>query len=286
MKESTPSTLTDSLRESLQGARKGFLRATFRATFRAAFKASLPVLLGYTTIGLAFGLVLVGAGLPWWLSPLMAIMVYAGAAQFMGVGLLASGAGLAEIGLLTLLMNARHAVYGLSLLGPFSGSGRWKPYLVFGLTDETYGLLTTIKPPVDIPPARFYGLITALNQSYWVSGCLVGSLIGSALPFDTTGLDFALTALFVVLLVEQLRVVKRPQPYMVACLAGGTAFFLAAPRDFLLVAISLSIGILALLRPQLDKNLNPQGHLNTQRERHGDTQDPEAASKPEGKATR
>lgn len=233
------------LTSSLKGSRRNALRA--------AFQASLPVLLGYTTIGLAFGLVLVGAGLPWWLSPLMAIMVYAGAAQFMGVGLLASGAGLAEIGLLTLLMNARHAVYGLSLLVPFSGSGRWKPYLVFGLTDETYGLLTTVKPPSDVHPASFYGLITALNQSYWVTGCLIGAMIGSALPFDTTGLDFALTALFVVLLMEQLRVVKRPEPYLAACLAGAAAFFLAAPRDFLLVAISLSIGILTLLRRQLDK---------------------------------
>jgi 4-azaleucine resistance transporter AzlC len=239
MEDPTPQVTADYHKDSL------------RRAFKAAFQASLPVLLGYTTIGLAFGLVLVGAGLPWWLSPLMAVMVYAGAAQFMGVGLLASGAGLAEIGLLTLLMNARHAVYGLSLLGPFSGSGRWKPYLIFGLTDETYGLLTTVKPPAEVEPARFYGLVTALNQSYWVTGCLAGSLVGSALPFDTTGLDFALTALFVVLLVEQLRVVKRPEPYLAALAAGGLAFLLAAPRDFLLVAISLAIGILALLGKRL-----------------------------------
>lgn len=228
------------------------------SAFRAAFKAGLPVLLGYTTIGLAFGLVLVGAGLPWWLSPLMALTVYAGAAQFMGVGLLASGAGLAEIGLLTLLMNARHAVYGLSLLEQFSNSGRWKPYLIFGLTDETYGLLTTVKPPAEVVPERFYGFITALNQSYWFLGCLVGSLLGSALPFDTTGLDFALTALFVVLLVEQVRVVKRPEPYLVAGLAGGVAFFLGAPRDFLLIAIGLSIGLLTLLRKRLDRPADAQ----------------------------
>lgn len=249
MKESTPTSPAGSPR----GFRKTSHRGTLQTAFRSAFKASLPVLLGYTTIGLAFGLILVGAGLPWWLSPLMAIMVYAGAAQFMGVGLLASGAGLAEIGLLTLLMNARHAVYGLSLLEAFSDSGRWKPYLVFGLTDETYGLLTTVKPPAEVQPAHFYGLITALNQSYWVTGCLVGSLVGSALPFDTTGLDFALTALFVVLLMEQLRVVKRPEPYLAALAAGGAAFLLAAPRDFLLVAISLAIGILAFLRKHLDK---------------------------------
>ncbi|MBL8968045.1 MAG: AzlC family ABC transporter permease [Spirochaetaceae bacterium] len=217
----------------------------------AAFRASLPVLLGYTTIGLAFGLVLVGAGLPWWLSPLMALVVYAGAAQFMGVGLVAGGAGLAEIGLLTLLMNARHAVYGLSLLGKFSGAGRLKPYLVFGLTDETYGLLTTVEPPRGADPIHFYAALTALDQCYWFLGCLAGAILGAALPFDTTGLDFALTALFVVLLVEQIRAQRRPEPYLAALAAGALAYFLVDPRDFLLASLALAIGGLLLLRGRL-----------------------------------
>lgn len=223
-----------------------------RGVLPAAFRASFPVLLGYTTIGLAFGLVLVGAGLPWWLSPLMAVFVYAGAAQFMGVGLIAGGVGIAELGLLTLLMNARHAVYGLSLLERFKGAGRRKPYLVFGLTDETYGLLTTVTPPPGADKIRFYALVTALDQAYWVAGCSGGALLGKALPFDTRGLDFALTALFVVLLVEQLRSVRRAEPYLVALCAGAAAYLLASPRDFLVVSLSLAVGGLALLRGRLE----------------------------------
>jgi len=223
----------------------------------AAFKASIPVLLGYTTLGLAFGLTLVAAGLPWWLSPVMAIFIFAGAAQFMAIGLLQSGTGLLEIALLTLLLNGRHAVYGLSLLGPFRSAGKWKPYLIFGLTDETYGLLTTVKAPPQVDQTKFFAAVTGLNQSYWVIGCTAGSLVGSALTFDTTGLDFALTALFIVLLVEQIRAVKQWEPYLAAALACVIALAVS-PRNFLLVALAIATGILALLRGKIEQRDKPR----------------------------
>jgi len=216
-----------------------------------AMKASVPVLLGYVTLGIAFGLTLVAADFPWWLAPIMAVFVYAGAAQFMAIGLLQQGANLAEIALLTFLMNARHMVYGLSLLKPFSQSGAWKPYLVFGLTDETYGLLTTIKTPPTVDETKFCAAVTMLNQSYWILGCTIGALVGSALRFDTTGLDFALTALFIVLLVEQMRVVKQPEPYIATLVACFVALFVS-PRNFLLVALALATGIMALLRGRVE----------------------------------
>ena len=209
------------------------------------------MLLGYITLGIAFGLTLVAAGLPWWLAPCMALVIYAGAAQFMAVGLIQSGTGLLEIALLTLILNARHMVYGLSLLEPFSKAGRWKPYLIFGLTDETYGLLTTIEPPVDLDRTRFYAAITALNQVYWFVGCSIGSLMGSALTFDITGLDFALTALFIVLLVDQARTIRKPEPYFAALLGCILALFIS-PKNFLLVALVISTGALALLRERIE----------------------------------
>jgi 4-azaleucine resistance transporter AzlC len=214
------------------------------------------VLLGYTTLGLAFGLTLVAAGLPWWLSPVMAVFIFAGAAQFMAIGLLQRGVGLVEIGLLTLLLNVRHAVYGLSLLGPFRSAGRWKPYLIFGLTDETYGLLTTVKAPAQVDEVAFFAAVTGLNQSYWVIGCTAGSLVGSTLTLDTTGLDFALTALFIVLLVEQTRAVKRWEPYLAAASACVAAFFVS-PRNFLLVALAVATGVLALLRGKIEQSAAP-----------------------------
>lgn len=222
-----------------------------RITTRAAFKASIPVLLGYVSLGMAFGLVLADAGLPWWLSPLMAIFVYAGAGQFMALGLIAAGSSVLEIGLLTLLINARHAVYGLSVLDKFKGTGARKPYLIFGLTDETFALISTVVPPEGVKPEDFYLGLTALDQLYWVAGCTAGALLGKALPFESKGLEFSLTALFVVLLVEQIKSVRRVEPYALALGASLLAFALGASRDFYLIALLLSLGGLALFHKRL-----------------------------------
>lgn len=223
-----------------------------RAALGAAFRASVPVLLGYISIGLAYGLVLVGSGLPWWLAPLSALVVYAGAAQFMGIGLLSSGAGILEIALLTLLMNARHMVYGLSMLSRYAHTGRFKPYLVFSLTDETYGLLTTIDPPQGVEPKTFYTAISALNQSYWFLGCSLGALLGHALPIRVEGLDFALSALFTVLLVEQIKTLRAWEPYLAAALGAAIAYLVASPRDFLLISLLIALGLLTLMRTRLE----------------------------------
>jgi 4-azaleucine resistance transporter AzlC len=220
------------------------------STFKAAFVASFPVLLGYVTIGIAFGLLLVKSGQPWWLATVMSLIVFAGAAQFMSVALLAAGTGIAEIAVLTFLINARHMVYGLSLLDRFAPCRRFKAYLVFALTDETYGILTTVKPPEgssssDEDREAFYAAVSALDQSYWVFGSTLGALIGGIIPFDTRGIDFALTALFIVLLVEQVRSVRRAAPYLVATAASGAALLLVGPGNFLVVAILAAIaGIL------------------------------------------
>jgi 4-azaleucine resistance transporter AzlC len=220
------------------------------SVFGAAFKASVPVLLGYLTIGIAFGLLLAKSGHPWWLATIMSLVVFAGAAQFMAVGLLASGTGIAQIALLTFLLNARHMVYGLSLLDRFAACRRFKAYLVFALTDETYGILTTVEPPAGAASSAeereaFYAAVSALDQSYWVAGSTLGALAGGLIPFDARGIDFALTALFIVLLVEQIRAVRRSAPYLVATAASGLALLLVGPANFLVVAILASIaGIL------------------------------------------
>jgi len=227
-------------------------RDEWRRVLPLAVRTSIPVLLGYVPLGIAFGLTLVAAGFPWWLSPIMGIFIFAGAAQFMAIGLMQQGTGIFEIALFTLLMNARHIVYGLSMLVPFSKSGSWKPYLIFGLTDETYGLLTTVRPPQNVDETKFYAATTALNHLYWVVGCTLGAFVGSALTLDTTGLDFALTALFIVLLVEQIRSVRRFEPYVAALVACGVAL-LVSPQNFLLIALALAIGFLALLRPRIEK---------------------------------
>ena len=116
-------------------------RFSRKKLFLSAFKYSFPVLLGYSTIGIAFGLVLSGAGYPWPLALVMGLWMYAGAGQFIAVGLFAAGSSLWEVCLVQLVVNARHMAYGLSMLKRFSAAGRFRPYLIFSLTDETFALL-------------------------------------------------------------------------------------------------------------------------------------------------
>lgn len=225
----------------------------FRTALRAALPATFPVFLGYTTIGAAFGLLLASSGLPLWAAPAMSLFVYAGAAQFMGVGLIASGAGLAEIAAATFLLNLRHMVYGLSFLELYSKAGRRKPYLVFTLTDETYALLSTISVPAGVEPDRFRFWVSALNQSYWFLGTLIGTLAGGLASFDTRGLEFSLTALFIVLLIEQTRKVRTALPYLASGACAVAAYLLLGPARMLLPAIGAAGILLFALRERLER---------------------------------
>ena len=185
-----------------------------RRNFLAVFKLTLPVLSGYITLGIAFGLMVVTTGYPFWVAPFTSIVLYAGASQFLAIGLCAAGAPISTIVLSVFVLNLRHAVYGLSLLGEFRRSGKWRPYLIFSLSDETYALLTGCPGPEALAPrmkeGSFYGAIALLDQSYWVLGTVIGAAAGSLLPMDFAGVEFALTALFAVMLLDQL---KRLSPH-------------------------------------------------------------------------
>ncbi|MCB1856647.1 MAG: AzlC family ABC transporter permease [Gammaproteobacteria bacterium] len=211
----------------------------------AAWRASLPVMFGYVPLGMAFGILFQDLGYPWYLATLMGLLVYAGAAQFMAVGLLAAHAGLIEIAVSTFALNLRHVFFGLSMLDRYRCSGLKKLYLIFGLTDETYSLATSATPPVAGDPSDYYFAITALNQSYWVVGCTLGAITGSAVEFDSTGMEFALTALFLVLLLEQWKAVRTVFPFLVAASCGLIAL-IYFKTQMLLVSISLSLILLVL----------------------------------------
>ncbi len=214
---------------------------------RSALKISLPILFGFLPLGIAFGLLFQELGYPWYFASLMGIFVYAGAAQFMAIGLISSGVGLLEIAISTFFLNSRHMFYGLPFLEDF---GKWnlrKLYLIFGLTDETYALLTSIKVPKNLTKKHYYFFITLFAQIYWVLGCTIGALTANAWSFNTNGMEFAATALFVVLLIEQWIKVRRLLPFIIALIASIIAllFFI---KHMLLVAIILSIGSIVLLR--------------------------------------
>ncbi len=178
--------------------------------FLTALRLSLPVFFGYLPLGMAFG-VLFSTQLDfhWAYAFLMSLVIYAGAGQMLAVTLLLSFTGLIEVFIAMFVLNARHLFYGLSLLNTFAGAGWRKVYLIFGLTDETYSLLTSRARSTDKPREQqidFY--ITLLNHGYWILGGTLGAWLGQALVFDSTGIEFALVALFIVLCIEQYKALQ------------------------------------------------------------------------------
>ena len=224
-----------------------------RTTLAAAFPVTVPVLMGYLAIGMAFGLMLqsIGYGVGW--AALMSLAIYAGSGQYLGVSLLAAGPPLAQTAFLTLMVNFRHLVYGLSMLEKFRGRGFRKFYMIFSLTDETYALLSSAKAPEGVEEHDFFFTVALLDQSYWVLGSVVGSLLGSALGFDTTGVDFAMTALFLVIAVGQWKASGSHLPALLGGAATLASLLLVGAEDMLLPALAMIVAALTLLRPRLDE---------------------------------
>jgi 4-azaleucine resistance transporter AzlC len=196
---------------------------------------------------MAFGFLLTHEGYPWILAPVMSLFIYAGAGQYIAVRLFAGNVGLATVAIITLLVNSRHMVYGLSLLERFQRMGSRKLYAIFALTDETYALLTSVPCPPGINEERFTFYLSLLNQSYWFAGSTLGAIAGSLLPFRTDGLDFALTALFVVLLVEQYRGRSSRLPFLIALGCGAASLLIVPGGNGLILAIASAIVILLLV---------------------------------------
>ncbi len=182
---------------------------------KAAFPYTLPVLAGYMFLGTAFGLLMSTKGYPLWYPLLMSVIIYAGALQFASVPLLAQSFDPAGAFIFALMINARHLFYGISMLSKYRDAGPFRYPLAHTLTDETFSVLSAADVPEGIDPTRFYLAVSLLDHSYWIAGTIIGAAAGQLLPFDLRGLDFSLTALFIVLFVEQIKGKNG--------LAGGTA---------------------------------------------------------------
>ena len=227
-----------------------------RSPLAAAFPHTIPVLMGYLSIGVVFGWMMSAAGfVPLW-SVAMSITIYAGSGQYLGVDLLANATALADAAFLTLIINFRHLVYGLSMLEKFKGMGWRKLYMIFSLTDETYALLAGVQAPEGVDEKRFYFAIAALDHLYWIAGSLIGAVAGALITINTEGIDFAMTALFLVIGVDQWRSSERHAPVFLG-LAGTLACLLALGPEggrFLIPALAILVGGLLLLRPALERD--------------------------------
>ena len=216
----------------------------YEKEIKKAFQVSIPVMMGYAVLGFAFGLLLVSFDYPWYLAPIMSLFIYAGALQFVAINFFNVKAGMVDIAIATLFINIRQSFYGLSLLKRFKKTGKLKPYLIFGLTDETYALLTTIKDDDQLKKRWYYFFLTAFNQSYWFTGATLGAIVGSNIKFNTSGLEFSLTALFVVLCIEQYKNLKNAVPFIIGAIASFLALCFVPSDKMLIVSI---IGSLILM---------------------------------------
>ena len=219
-----------------------------------AVRTTVPIFFGYISIGIPFGIMVVNNGYPWWLALFMGLTIFSGTGQYIGIGLMAAGASLPAFLITQFFVGIRHCVYGLSLLKKFDKRrvGRWKPFLIFALTDETYALITSNDVPLGEKDGEYYSLIAALNWSYWLLGGLIGAVLGS-LPFNFAGVDFALNSLFIVLMIDQIKKSRDFFPsacgILTAVVAIALSYFGILPsQQVLIVALSLGIAVLILVR--------------------------------------
>ena len=213
-------------------------------TLRRAFLASVPVMAGYLVLGTAYGILLAdkGSSLVWGLA--QSLLVFAGSMQFVGINLLAGGASLVSAAVMTLLVNARHLFYGFTMLEKYRNTGKMKPYLIFGLTDETFALVVN-DAPAGFDRNLYFLLVTLFDQCWWVTGTLIGCLAGSAMTFNTEGIDFAMTALFVVIFTEQLLQADDYVPAITGVAASLLSLLLFGPDRFLIPAMLAITAVLS-----------------------------------------
>ena len=209
--------------------------------FPRVLKDTLPVMTGYLVLGMGFGMVMDHAGFSFWWSVAMSVFIYAGSMQYAGVGLLTGGASLITVALTTLAVNARHLFYGISMTEAYKGTGWRKPYLIFALTDETYSLVCTGEKS-----SRYMFWVSLLDHVYWVAGTALGALMGKTLPINTTGVDFALTALFITVFVDQWLKKKDHFPAIAGVVLSILCLLLLGPEKFLIPAMALILAALLI----------------------------------------
>ena len=228
-------------------------------TVKAAFVKSLPVMAGYIILGIGFGILAhnAGYGFLWVLA--MSLFIFAGSMQYVGVGLIAGGASVLTVILTTVMVNARHLFYSISMLRHYKNAGRYKPYLIFSLTDETYSLLCDGKVPEGTDPDRFRFLVSLFNQSYWVLGSVIGSLVSGILPFSTAGIEFSMTALFIASFTEQWITAKDHIPAVTGLLGTLLCLIVFGADRFLIPAMMLITLLLTLFRNRISngKKVDP-----------------------------
>ena len=221
-------------------------------TVKLAFLKSLPVMAGYIVLGIGFGILLrkAGYGVLWAFA--MSTLIYGGSMQYVGVDLIAGGASIITTAITTFMVNARHLFYSISMLRVYKNSGKYKPYLIYSITDETYSLLCDGKTPEGTDPELYRFLVSLFDHSYWIIGGVLGNLLGAVLPFSSAGIEFSMTALFIAAFVEQWISSGDHIPAITGVLSTLICLLIFGAENFLIPSMLLITFVLTHLRGRLE----------------------------------
>ncbi|MBQ7758872.1 AzlC family ABC transporter permease [Anaerotignum sp.] len=221
-------------------------------TLRYAIKHSFPIFISFIPVGLAYGVLMQSAGYNFIWTGACSLFVLAGSLQYLMVSFFAGGVSLATVAIMALLLNSRHIFYGLSFIEKFRSFGLWKYFLIYSLTDENYSLHCSHNFPDDIDEKWAYVVTASMAWLYWVILSIAGALIGTLIPFDTTGIDFALTALFIIILIEQMSGADNRLPALLAFVSSIVCLVIFGPSNFILPSLVITVALLTILRSRIE----------------------------------
>ena len=220
---------------------------------KCAFPHTITIFAGFCFLGMTYGIYMKVSGFAFWYPMLMSLVIYGGSLEFVAVSMLLAPYAPMQAFLMTLMIQARHLFYGIALLDKFRGMGWKKPYLIFGMCDETFSINCTAEIPEDVDRGWFYFFVTLLNQIYWVLGATAGGLVGGLIRFNTEGLDFVMTAMFVVIFLEQWRKEKRHDSAAVGMAASVVCLAIFGADNFLIPTMVCILAVLTALRRPLEQ---------------------------------
>jgi len=224
-----------------------------RRALAAAFPHTIPVLTGYAFLGVAYGIYMRVSGFPFWYPTLSSVVIFGGSLEFVLVSMLMSSFAPLQTFLMALMIQARHLFYGIALLEKYRHLGKMRFYLIFGMTDESFSVNCSAEIPDGVDEGWFYFYVTLLDHCYWVTACTVGGLLGSLISFDTRGLDFVMTAMFVVIFLNQLMKERKHYTALIGLLSSVGCLVLFGAESFLIPTMLTILLLLTVFRRPLER---------------------------------
>lgn len=228
-----------------------------RRALRAAFPHTVPILTGFLFLGMTYGVYMASLGFSWIYPTLMALTIFAGSMEFVTANMLLGAFNPLQAFAMTLMVNARHLFYGLAMLDRFRGLGWKKLYLIFGMCDETFSVTCSVRAPEGVDEGWFMTFVTLLDQLYWVLGAALGGLCGSLLTLNTEGLDFVMTAMFVVIFLENWLKEENHTSSLLGLALPCACLVLFGAQSFILPSMAAILLALTALRGRLEKGGDP-----------------------------